>query len=96
MRNKSRQDIPHSEFAIPHSEGSAFRIHHSAFGHALAIAFAFLLYIPWLWQLFANGGQALGIVFFPLTLDGRRSTGYLCWQRATLMRLSGNPGGACG
>jgi uncharacterized membrane protein len=50
----------------------ALRITHSRLGHALAaIAFAFLLYLPWLWQLFGNGGQALGIVFFPLTLDGQ-------------------------
>jgi hypothetical protein len=44
----------------------------SRFGHALlALVFAFVLYVPWLWQLSANGGQALGIAFFTLTLDGQ-------------------------
>ncbi len=45
---------------------------HRRLWHALAaIVVAVLLYAPWLWQLFANGGQALGIVFFPLTLDSQ-------------------------
>jgi len=61
-RHPLRGTIPHSAFRIPHSK----------LLHALAaLVFAFLLYVPWLWQLFANGGQALGIVLFPLTLDGQ-------------------------
>jgi len=45
---------------------------HRKLWYALAaIVVAFLLYAPWMWQLFANGGQALGIVFFPLTLDSQ-------------------------
>jgi hypothetical protein len=48
--------------------------------HALAaIGGAVLLYLPWLWRLFAGGGQwafdvpqgVFGIYFFPLTLDAQ-------------------------
>lgn len=37
----------------------------------LANACAALLYLPWIWQLISAGGGALGIVFFPLTIDGQ-------------------------
>lgn len=32
---------------------------------------AALLYMPWALRLFADGGRALGVYFFPLTLDGQ-------------------------
>ena len=38
---------------------------------SLAIAFAVVLYLPWMWQLTSSSGDALGVVFFPLTLDGQ-------------------------